>query len=105
MIKDSSLSGVHLFFPDPWPKKRHHKRRIVGERFLSEVATKLQSGGYLHIATDWQPYAEWIGEVFSKSELFSGGVIERPDSRPLTRFEGQGISKDHIVTYFKYFKI
>ena len=105
MVKDSSLSGVHLFFPDPWPKKRHHKRRIVGERFLSEVATKLQSGGYLHIATDWQPYAEWIGEVFSKSELFSGGVIERPDSRPLTRFEGQGISKDHIVTDFKYLKI
>jgi tRNA (guanine-N7-)-methyltransferase len=104
MVKDSSLAGVHLFFPDPWPKKRHFKRRIVNERFLSDVAAKLKPGGYLHIATDWVPYAEWIKEVFSNTNLFTGGVTERPDWRPLTRFEGQGISKDHAVNDFRFLK-
>ena len=104
ILKDDSLDGVHLFFPDPWPKKRHFKRRIIQERFLSEVAAKLKPGGYLHIATDWVPYAEWITEVFSKTNLFAGGVIARPDWRPLTRFEGQGISKDHAVNDFRFLK-
>jgi len=104
IVKDASLDGVHLFFPDPWPKKRHFKRRIIQERFLNEVAAKLKPGGYLHIATDWVPYAEWITEVFSRSNLFVGGGIARPDSRPLTRFEGQGISKDHAVNDFKFLK-
>ena len=104
MVKDSSLDGVHLFFPDPWPKKRHFKRRIVNERFLSDVAAKLKPGGYLHIATDWVPYAEWIKEAFSQTNLFTGGVTERPDWRPLTRFEGQGISKDHAVNDFRFLK-
>jgi tRNA (guanine-N7-)-methyltransferase len=104
IVKDASLDGVHLFFPDPWPKKRHFKRRIIQERFLNEVAAKLKPGGYLHIATDWVPYAEWITEVFSRSNLFVGGVIPRPDSRPLTRFEGQGISKDHAVNDFRFTK-
>jgi tRNA (guanine-N7-)-methyltransferase len=104
MVKDSSLDGVHLFFPDPWPKKRHFKRRIVNERFLSDVAAKLKPGGYLHIATDWVPYAEWIKEVFSNTKLFTGGVVDRPDWRPLTRFEGQGISKDHAVNDFRFLK-
>ena len=104
MVKDSSLDGVHLFFPDPWPKKRHFKRRIVNERFLSDVAAKLKPGGYLHIATDWVPYAEWIKEAFSQTKLFTGGVVERPDWRPLTRFEGQGISKDHAVNDFRFIK-
>ena len=104
MVKDSSLDGVHLFFPDPWPKKRHFKRRIVNERFLGDVAAKLKPGGYLHIATDWVPYAEWIKEVFSHTNLFAGGVTERPDWRPLTRFEGQGISKDHSVNDFRFLK-
>ena len=104
MVKDSSLDGVHLFFPDPWPKKRHFKRRIVNERFLSDIAAKLKPGGYLHIATDWVPYAEWIKEVFSQTKLFTGGVVSRPDWRPLTRFEGQGISKDHAVNDFRFLK-
>jgi tRNA (guanine-N7-)-methyltransferase len=104
MIKDSSLDGVHLFFPDPWPKKRHFKRRIVNERFLNDVYAKLKPGGYLHIATDWVPYAEWITQVFSNTKLFTGGVIDRPDWRPLTRFEGQGISKDHAVNDFRFVK-
>ncbi len=104
MIADEALDGVHLYFPDPWPKKRHFKRRIVNQRFIAEVATKLKPGGYLHIATDWVPYAVWITEQFVEAGTFSGGVIERPDSRPLTRFEGQGITKDHAVNDFMYFK-
>jgi len=104
MIADSALDGVHLYFPDPWPKKRHFKRRIVNQRFIAEVATKLKPGGYLHIATDWVPYAEWISEQFAEAGIFSGGVIARPDSRPLTRFEGQGITKDHAVNDFMYYK-
>lgn len=104
MAKDSSLDGVHLFFPDPWPKKRHFKRRIINERFLADVSAKLKSGGYLHIATDWVPYAEWIKEVFSQTKLFTGGVVDRPNWRPLTRFEGQGISKNHAVNDFRFLK-
>ena len=104
MIAEGALDGVHLYFPDPWPKKRHNKRRIVNQRFISEVAKKLKPGGYLHIATDWVPYAEWITEQFNETSLFTGGVIDRPDSRPLTRFEGQGITKDHAVNDFMYYK-
>lgn len=104
MIADGALDGVHLYFPDPWPKKRHFKRRIVNQRFISEVAQKLKPGGYLHIATDWVPYAEWITEQFNETSLFTGGVIDRPDSRPLTRFEGQGITKDHAVNDFMFYK-
>ena len=104
MIEDGALEGVHLYFPDPWPKKRHFKRRIVNQRFISEVAKKLKPGGYLHIATDWVPYAEWITEQFNETTLFTGGVIDRPDSRPLTRFEGQGITKDHAVNDFMFYK-
>jgi len=102
MISDGALDGVHLYFPDPWPKKRHNKRRIVNQRFIAEVAKKLKPAGYLHIATDWVPYAEWITEQFNETTLFTGGVIDRPDSRPLTRFEGQGITKDHRVTDFLF---
>jgi tRNA (guanine-N7-)-methyltransferase len=104
MVKDSSLDGVHLFFPDPWPKKRHFKRRIVNERFLADVSAKLKPGGYLQIATDWVPYAEWITAVFSQTKFFTGGVVDRPNWRPLTRFEGQGISKDHAVNNFRFLK-
>ena len=104
MFADSSLDGVHLFFPDPWPKKRHNKRRIVNENFLQQVASKLKPGGFIHLATDWVPYAEWIDEVFAASTLFTGGRVARPDWRPLTRFEGQGITKDHQVNDFRFIK-
>lgn len=104
MFADSSLDGVHLFFPDPWPKKRHNKRRIVNENFLQQVASKLKSGGFIHIATDWVPYAEWIDEVFAASTLFTGARVARPEWRPLTRFEGQGITKDHQVNDFRFVK-
>lgn len=104
MIPDKSVDGVHLFFPDPWPKKRHHKRRIVNTEFLALIHPKIKDGGFFHIATDWVPYAEHIAEVFAASPLFSGAVVERPEWRPVTRFEGQGITKNHQVTDLRYIK-
>ena len=104
MFEDESLDAIHLYFPDPWPKKKHNKRRIVNEGFLALIHPKLKKGGYIHIATDWVPYALSIEEVFATSALFSGGVIEKPESRPVTRFEGQGIDKDHQVTDLMYFR-
>ena len=104
MIADESLDGIHLFFPDPWPKKKHNKRRIVNEGFLSLIHPKIKKGGFIHIATDWVPYANSIQEVFAGSALFTGGVIEKPEWRPVTRFEGQGIDKDHAVNDMMYVK-
>jgi tRNA (guanine-N7-)-methyltransferase len=104
MIADGSLDGIHLFFPDPWPKKKHNKRRIVNEGFLELIHPKIKRGGFIHIATDWVPYAVSIQEVFAGSTLFTGGVIEKPDWRPVTRFEGQGIDKDHAVNDMLYLK-
>ena len=104
MIADESLDGIHLFFPDPWPKKKHNKRRIVNEGFLSLIHPKIKKGGFIHIATDWVPYAVSIQEVFAGSTLFTGGVIDKPEWRPVTRFEGQGIDKDHAVNDMMYIK-
>jgi tRNA (guanine-N7-)-methyltransferase len=105
MIPDESLDGIHLYFPDPWPKKKHNKRRIVNEGFLSLIHPKIKNGGFIHIATDWVPYAESIKEVFVASTLFAGGVIDKPEWRPVTRFEGQGIDKDHAVNDMLYTKV
>lgn len=102
MFADQSLDGIHLFFPDPWPKKKHHKRRIVNESFLRLIHPKIKKGGFIHIATDWVPYATSIQEVFSNSDLFAGGVIPKPEWRPVTRFEDQGIDKDHAVNDMYY---
>ena len=104
MIPDKSVDGVHLFFPDPWPKKRHNKRRIINTEFLQLIHPKIKDGGFFHIATDWVPYAEYIQEVFAASPLFTGGVVDRPEWRPVTRFEGQGITKDHQVNDLRYIK-
>jgi len=104
MFEDESLDAIHLYFPDPWPKKKHNKRRIVNKGFLALIHPKLKKGGYIHIATDWVPYAISIEEVFAASALFTGGVIKKPESRPVTRFEGQGIDKDHQVTDLMYFR-
>jgi tRNA (guanine-N7-)-methyltransferase len=102
MFADQSLDGIHLYFPDPWPKKKHNKRRIVNDGFLQLIHPKLKKGGFIHLATDWVPYAIAIQEVFSKSDLFTGGVIPKPDWRPVTRFEDQGIDKDHAVNDMYY---
>ena len=105
MIADESLDGIHLFFPDPWPKKKHNKRRIVNAGFLALIHPKIKKGGFIHIATDWVPYANSIQEVFAGSTLFTGGVIDKPEWRPVTRFEGQGIDKDHAVNDMMYTKV
>ena len=103
-IPDNSIDGIHLLFPDPWPKNRQHKRRMVQSEFIEMVGRKLKQGGFIHIATDWQSYADWIKVRFDKSESFSGGVVDRPSWRVLSKFEGQGLRKGHQVTDFKYIK-
>ena len=102
MFSDHIINGFHLFFPDPWPKLKHNKRRIVNAEFLALIHQKLIKGGYINIATDWVPYAEWIKDVFAGSDQFTGGEVERPDWRPYTKFEGKGLAKDHRVSDFHY---
>ncbi len=102
MFADHSINGFHLFFPDPWPKLKHNKRRIVNSEFLALIHQKLIAGGYINIATDWVPYAVWIKDVFASSDQFTGAEVARPDWRPYTKFEGKGLAKDHRVSDFHY---
>ena len=102
MFDDHSINGFHLFFPDPWPKMKHNKRRIVNAEFLALIRRKLKTSGYINIATDWVPYAEWIKGVFAESTLFTGGEVPRPEWRPYTKFEGKGLDKDHRISDFHY---
>lgn len=104
-IPDASLDGIHLLFPDPWPKNRQHKRRIVQDEFVELIAKKLKPKAFIHIATDWQPYAQWIKVRFDNNLNFTGGIVPRPTWRVLSKFEGQGLRKGHIVTDFRYEKI
>ncbi|GGY07946.1 tRNA (guanosine(46)-N7)-methyltransferase TrmB [Paludibacterium paludis] len=101
MLEDASLDGVHIFFPDPWPKKRHHKRRLIQPALIAKLVRKLKPGGYLHAATDWEEYAQQIIEVFTSAEGIRNSVDEgfapRPDYRPLTKFEARGIRLGHGV--------
>ena len=94
MIADASLAGIHLFFPDPWPKKRHHKRRLLQPPFAELAARKLAPGGYLHAATDWPEYATQMDEVLSASAAFAR---HDPQQRPMTKFERRGIGLGHPV--------
>ena len=101
-IPDHCLSAAHLFFPDPWPKKKHHKRRIVRPDFLELLAAKLIPGGYFHAATDWQDYAECMLDVLSVDKRFENSspdntYCEKPDYRPLTKFEQRGLRLGHGV--------
>lgn len=101
MLADGCLDGIHIFFPDPWPKKRHHKRRLIQSPLIAKLATKLRPGGYLHAATDWEEYAVQILDVFGQEPLLGNSVAEgfapRPDYRPLTKFELRGIRLGHGV--------
>jgi len=101
MVPDASLAGLHLFFPDPWPKKRHHKRRLVQPPFAALAARKLAPGGYFHAATDWPEYAEQIDAVFSSSIFFTK---EMPKQRPVTKFERRGIGLGHPVRDLLYLR-
>lgn len=104
MLAPASLHGVHIFFPDPWHKKRHHKRRLIQPPFVELLASRLAPGGYLHCATDWQPYADQMLEVLSAQaalrntvEEGAGGYAPRPGYRPLTKFEQRGLRLGHGV--------
>jgi tRNA (guanine-N7-)-methyltransferase len=100
MIPDASLDGAHIFFPDPWPKKRHHKRRLIQPPLVALLAAKLKPGGYVHAATDWQEYAEQILEVFEQEPLLTNTADDyapRPEYRPLTKFEQRGLRLGHGV--------
>jgi tRNA (guanine-N7-)-methyltransferase len=100
MIAPQSLSGIHVFFPDPWPKKRHHKRRLLQAPFIHELALRLSDGGYLHIATDWAEYAEEVLTALSSEALLKNSVARfaaRPETRPQTKFEARGLRLGHEV--------
>jgi tRNA (guanine-N7-)-methyltransferase len=101
-IPDQSLHGIQIFFPDPWHKKRHHKRRLIQPDFIAMLRTKLVPGGFLHIATDWENYAEYALQVLSADPVLQnaapdGLYIERPGERPLTKFEARGERLGHGV--------
>lgn len=101
-IEDNSLAGVQIFFPDPWHKKRHHKRRLIQAEFIHLVTKKIKQGGFIHCATDWQDYAEHILAVLSAepdltNQYPDGGYSPRPESRPLTKFEQRGERLGHGV--------
>ena len=102
MIAPDTLDRMLLFFPDPWHKKRHHKRRIVNQRFRDLIYSALKPEASIHIATDWQDYAEWIAQQFLEDARFANqgdaaGYATRPDYRPLTRFENRGLKLGHGV--------
>lgn len=101
-VSNQSLAGLHLFFPDPWHKKKHHKRRIVRDNFVELLARKLAPNGYFHTATDWENYAEWMVEILNRAPNFENlsptqTFCERPGYRPLTKFEQRGIRLGHGV--------
>ena len=96
MIADGTLAAIHLFFPDPWPKKRHHKRRLVQPSFAALAARKLKEGGILHAATDWPDYAEHMNEVFSKEPLLEAATSGFA-ARPVTKFESRGQRLGHPI--------
>jgi len=100
MIPAASLAGIHVFFPDPWPKKRHHKRRLLKSAFVHELARRLVPGGYLHVATDWEEYAQEILVTLMAEPLLANtaaGFAPRPAYRPLTKFEVRGLKLGHGV--------
>jgi tRNA (guanine-N7-)-methyltransferase len=100
MIAPQSLAGVHIYFPDPWHKKRHHKRRLIQPQWVRQLVTRIAPGGYLHCATDWQPYAEQMLEVLAAEPALvntAEGYSPRPAWRPQTKFETRGLKLGHGV--------
>lgn len=100
MITPGALDAIHVFFPDPWPKKRHHKRRLIQPPFVALLAGRLKPGGTFHLATDWQEYAQHMLEVLGAEPLLVNtvqGFAERPASRPATKFEQRGVRLGHGV--------
>ncbi len=109
-IKPNSLSAVQIFFPDPWHKKKHHKRRLIQSDFVKILVDKLKPGGLLHCATDWQDYAEHMLSVLQVEPLLtnlskSNDYVERPASRPMTKFEQRGMKLGHGVWDLQFEKV
>ena len=100
MIPDNSIKGFHIFFPDPWPKKKHHKRRLIQDDFVALLAAKLQTGGYIYAVTDWENYAEHILSVLDRCPSIQNRYeeyAEPQDWRPNTKFERKGKEKSHLI--------
>ena len=100
MLPEGSIDGVHIFFPDPWHKKKHNKRRLIQSPLVAKLATRLKPGGYIHCATDWEPYAVQMLEVLSAEPQLANtaqGYAAKPDYRPLTKFENRGLRLGHGV--------
>jgi tRNA (guanine-N7-)-methyltransferase len=107
MLEPACLDGIHIFFPDPWHKKKHNKRRLIQPPFVTKLVSRLKPGGYLHCATDWQPYAEQMLAVLSAEPLLANtsshtagdksGYADKPHYRPLTKFENRGLKLGHGV--------
>lgn len=100
MISPGSLDGVHIYFPDPWPKKRHHKRRLLQPPFVALLASRMKAGAYLHVATDWEDYAQAMLEVLAAEPSLTNtaaGFAPRPPWRPETKFESRGLKLGHRV--------
>jgi len=99
-IPRESVDGIHIWFPDPWPKKRHHKRRLIQPAFVRQLAGTLRIGGYVHAATDWEPYAEHILKVFEEIPGLQNRYerwAEKPEYRPDTKFENRGIAAERVI--------
>lgn len=100
MLPEGMLDGVHIFFPDPWHKKKHNKRRLIQSPLVAKLASRLKQGGYIHCATDWEPYAEQMLEVLGAEAQLANtaeGYAPKPDYRPLTKFENRGLKLGHGV--------
>ena len=104
-VEDESVDTIMVFFPDPWPKKRHSKRRLVNEEFCNCIARKLKENGYVYLATDSLPYAEQIEAVFARQTIMEGGKSDRPPVRQESRYEIRGLQLGHDVVDFVYCKI
>lgn len=108
MIADNSLNGIQIYFPDPWHKKRHYKRRLINQENLNIFTTKLKKGGILHYASDWLPYAKDVLELLTNDDKYRNlynGYAPRPDWRPLTKFEKRGQNLKHIISDILFEKI
>jgi len=108
MIINKSLDAIHIFFPDPWHKKRHNKRRLIQKPFLELISKKLKKDGYIHIATDWEDYANWVIEIFNKNKMYkikNSDFSKKPSYRPKTKYENRGINLGHQVWDIVFIKV
>lgn len=104
MIPADALAGVRTYFPDPWPKARHHKRRIVTAEHATLIGSRCGIGATWDLATDWAPYARWMTEVLDAHPMWRGGVVDRPDWRPVTRYESTALQQGRAITDLRYLR-